>query len=140
MEKILSVNGLSVNFDTSQGLFKAVDNISFSIEKGECLGIAGESGSGKTQTFFSITGILSDNGNATGIADFNDVDLFNSENSVLQNIYLNENAFNYRFGGKLLILSPQKNDLFWMTLRTSVGRNEGLNHKGYIFTLSLIHI
>ena len=74
METILSVNGLSVNFDTSQGLFKAVDNISFSIEKGECLGIAGESGSGKTQTFFSITGILSDNGSVTGIADFNDVD------------------------------------------------------------------
>ena len=52
----------------------------------------------------------------------------------MQNTFLNENTFNYRFGGKLLILSPQKNDLFWMTLRTSVGRNEGLNHKGYIFT------
>ena len=59
METILNVNDLSVNFDTSQGLIKAVDNISFSIKKGECLGIAGESGSGKTQTFFSITGILS---------------------------------------------------------------------------------
>ena len=65
---------------------------------------------------------------------FNDVDLNNSKNSALQNTFLNENTFNYRFGGKLLILSPQKNDLFWMTLRTSVGRNEGLNHKGYIFT------
>ncbi len=65
---------------------------------------------------------------------FNDVDLNNSKSSTLQNTFLNENTFNYRFGGKLLILSPQKNDLFWMTLRTSVGRNEGLNHKGYIFT------
>ena len=65
---------------------------------------------------------------------FNDIDLNNAKNSALQNIYLNENTFNYRFGGKLLILSPQKNDLFWMTLRTSVGRNEGLNHQGYIFT------
>ena len=75
MQTILNVNDLSVNFDTSQGLIKAVDNISFSISKGECLGIAGESGSGKTQTFFSITGILSDNGSATGIANFNDIDL-----------------------------------------------------------------
>ena len=86
METILNVNGLSVNFDTSQGLFKAVDNISFSIEKGECLGIAGESGSGKTQTFFSITGILSDNGTATGIADFNDVDLLKLTEKELSNI------------------------------------------------------
>jgi ABC-type dipeptide/oligopeptide/nickel transport system, ATPase component len=86
METILNVNDLSVNFDTSQGLFKAVDNISFSIKKGECLGIAGESGSGKTQTFFSITGILSDNGSATGIADFNDVDLLKLTEKELSNI------------------------------------------------------
>ena len=52
----------------------------------------------------------------------------------MQNIFLNENTFNYRFGGKLLIFSPQKNDFFWMTLRTSVGRNEGSNHQGYMFS------
>ena len=86
MQTILNVNDLSVNFDTSQGLIKAVDNISFSINKGECLGIAGESGSGKTQTFFSITGILSDNGNATGIADFNDVDLLKLTEKELSKI------------------------------------------------------
>ena len=86
MRTILNVNDLSVNFDTSQGLIKAVDNISFSIKKGECLGIAGESGSGKTQTFFSITGILSDNGTATGIADFNDVDLLKLTEKELSEI------------------------------------------------------
>ena len=43
---------------------------------------------------------------------FNDVNLKNVTNSNLQNIYFDENAFNYRFGGKLLIFSPQKNDLF----------------------------
>ena len=56
------------------------------------------------------------------------------KNSKLQNIYLNESTFNYRVGGKLMIFSPQKNDLFWMTLRTSLGRNEGSNHQGYMFT------
>ena len=86
MQTILNINNLSVNFDTSQGLIKAVDNISFSIKKGECLGIAGESGSGKTQTFFSITGILSDNGTATGIADFNDVDLLKLTEKELSKI------------------------------------------------------
>lgn len=65
---------------------------------------------------------------------FNDVNPKNVKNKKLRNIHLNENTFNYRFGGKLLILSPQKNDPFWMTLRTSLGRNEGLNHQGYMFS------
>jgi len=65
---------------------------------------------------------------------FSGNNLTNEKNAVLQNIFLNEDAFSYRFGGKLLIFSPQKNDTFWMTLRTSLGRNEGSNHKGYIFT------
>ena len=65
---------------------------------------------------------------------FNDNNLLNKKNSELHNIYLNENSLNYRVGGKLLIFSPRKNDLFWMTLRTSLGRNEGSNHQGYMFT------
>ncbi len=68
------------------------------------------------------------------VGSFNDVNPKNLNNTNLQRIYLNENTFNYRFGGKLLIFSPQKNDLFWMTLRTSLGRNEGSNHQGYIFS------
>ena len=75
MQPLLNVNSLSVNFKTTQGLFTAVNDVSFHINKGECLGIAGESGSGKTQTFFSITRILSDNGNVTGKAYFNNIDL-----------------------------------------------------------------
>ena len=65
---------------------------------------------------------------------FNSVSPKNVYNSNLQSTYLNENTFNYRVGGKLLIFSPQKNDLFWMTLRTSLGRNEGANHQGYVFS------
>jgi len=65
---------------------------------------------------------------------FNEVNPKNGNNANLKGIYLNENTFNYRFGGKLLIFSPQKDDLFWMTLRTSLGRNEGSNHQGYMFS------
>ncbi len=65
---------------------------------------------------------------------FNEVNPKNDNNANLKGIYLNENTFSYRFGGKLLIFSPQKDDLFWMTLRTSLGRNEGLNHQGYMFS------
>ena len=86
MNTILNVKNLSVNFNTTQGIIKAVDNISFSIEKGDCLGIAGESGSGKTQTFFSLTGILSDNGTAKGIAEFDNVDLLKLNEKQLSKI------------------------------------------------------
>jgi len=63
-----------------------------------------------------------------------DVKLSNKDNSNFQGTYLNEETLNYRFGGKLLIFSPQKGDLFWMTLRTSLGRNAGVNRQGYVFS------
>ena len=86
MQPILNVSNLCVNFDTTQGIFKAVDSVSFYINKGECLGIAGESGSGKTQTFFSLTGILSDNGSVTGKADFNNIDLLSLSEKEISKI------------------------------------------------------
>ena len=46
---------------------------------------------------------------------------------------MKEGTSSYRFGGKLLIFSPQKNDLFWMSLRSSVGRNNDTN-QGYVFS------
>lgn len=64
---------------------------------------------------------------------FNDVTLANNNNSKLRRTYLNKHSYNYRFGGKLLVFSPQKFDSFWMSLRTSFGRNEGDNHQGYMF-------
>ncbi len=67
------------------------------------------------------------------IGSFNDTNLQRNKNSNLYSTYLNGNNFNYRLGGKLLIFSPQKDDLFWMTFRTSVGRNDDTN-QGYLFT------
>ena len=65
---------------------------------------------------------------------FKNVNLVRKSNSSLQNTHLKNDDYYYRIGGKLLILSPQKNDLFWMTLRTSLGRNEGSNREGYLFS------
>ena len=54
MEIILEVKNLSTNFYSSAGIVKAVDDVSFSIKKGQVLGIVGESGSGKSVTSLSI--------------------------------------------------------------------------------------
>ena len=57
-EKILEVQGLKTYFHTDAGLSKAVNNVSFSVEKGKTLGIVGESGCGKSITSLSIMGLV----------------------------------------------------------------------------------
>ena len=59
---MLKVNDISKNF----GSLKAVRNLSFSVEKGEVLGIVGQNGAGKSTTFKMILGYLQpDNGKVT---------------------------------------------------------------------------
>ena len=67
------------------------------------------------------------------IGSFNDLNLSGSKNSNLYLNYLGEDNLNFRIGGKLLIFSPQKNDKFWVAIRSSVGRNDDTN-QGYLFT------
>ena len=56
--KLLNVEELVVTFKTDQGVFKAVDSVSFSVNKGEILGMVGESGCGKSVTAMSILRLI----------------------------------------------------------------------------------
>ena len=51
---LLDVNGLTTRFHTRNGTFHAVEDVSFSVGKGQTLGIVGESGSGKSVTCYSL--------------------------------------------------------------------------------------
>ncbi|HWN92005.1 MAG TPA: ATP-binding cassette domain-containing protein, partial [Verrucomicrobiae bacterium] len=54
MPPLLAVQGLETHFATAQGVLRAVDGVSFAIERGEVLGLVGESGCGKSVTSLSI--------------------------------------------------------------------------------------
>jgi ABC-type dipeptide/oligopeptide/nickel transport system ATPase subunit len=55
---LLDVRHLTTRFYTRNGIVRAVEDLSFSLEKGETLGIVGESGSGKSVTCYSLLGLI----------------------------------------------------------------------------------
>ncbi|HBK05359.1 MAG TPA: methionine ABC transporter ATP-binding protein [Acetobacteraceae bacterium] len=55
---LLEVDNLTVEFPTRRGILKALDRVSFTIDKGEILGVVGESGAGKSLTGAAIVGLL----------------------------------------------------------------------------------
>ena len=86
-ENLLSVEDLHVQFWTDRGAIHAVNGISFEIEKGETLGIVGESGCGKSVTSLALLGILPRAGRVTaGTARFEGRDLLTLSDRELRGI------------------------------------------------------
>ena len=75
MAALLRVDNLSVALPTRAGYAKAVDDLSFAVDPGEILGIAGESGSGKTMTAMSLFGLLPHGARVTGSIRLNGTEL-----------------------------------------------------------------
>ncbi len=69
-KELLSVNDLSVEFDTYSGKVKALTNVNLTLKSGEVLGILGESGSGKSTLALAIMALLPENAHITGSVSF----------------------------------------------------------------------
>ena len=63
---ILKVKDLSINFETKHGVVKAVDQVSFDIERGQVFALVGESGCGKSTTALGIMRLLQEPGKIAG--------------------------------------------------------------------------
>src|SRR5271155_1783249 len=85
MSSLLSVNNLRVQFATRKTFATAVDDFSLSIKPGECVGLVGESGCGKTTTGLAVMRLLPNNGKITsGNIVLDGVDLATLPESEMQ--------------------------------------------------------
>lgn len=87
---ILAVSDLTVSLQTKSGYANAVSNLSFTLSKGEILGIAGESGSGKTMTALTLLGLLPHRAKVSGSIEFKGQELVGVSPKKMQEIRGNQ--------------------------------------------------
>ncbi len=91
MEKLLDITNLQTSFKIGAGEVHAVRGVSFYLEKGEALGIVGESGCGKSVTMMSIMRLLDSNGRISGgQIYFDGKDISNVKESQMETIRGND--------------------------------------------------
>jgi len=103
---LLDVRNLSVSFHTDDGVFKAVDNVSLQVRRGEVVGLIGESGCGKSVTSLSILRLIPSPAGKieSGEIYFNGRDLLTLDTAELQKI--RGKAISFIFQEPLSALSP----------------------------------
>src|SRR5690242_21450570 len=86
-EPLLDVQDLQVSFATEDGLVRAVDGVSFTLDRGEVLAIVGESGSGKSVSVMTLLGLTkSPNARFGGSARLNGQELVEASEKDLEKV------------------------------------------------------
>ncbi len=92
MAKLLRVKDLSVHYKIQAGWVYAADNVTFDLERGETLGLVGESGCGKTTTGYGITQLLAPNAYVKNESKV----IFNGKDLVKMSTYPSKKYKGYR--------------------------------------------
>ncbi|HEY8507773.1 MAG TPA: dipeptide ABC transporter ATP-binding protein, partial [Steroidobacteraceae bacterium] len=101
---VLRIEQLSVTYATEQGEVPAVRDFSLDIAAGECVGVVGESGAGKSQTFLAVMGLLGSSARVRGSARFGDLELLGSAAADLDRV--RGSAISMIFQDPLTALTP----------------------------------
>jgi peptide/nickel transport system ATP-binding protein len=105
MENLLQINNLAVRFVTERAIVNALNGVELTINKGESIGLVGESGAGKTTTALSILNLLAKTGKVTsGDILFNGNSIFKMKEREMINIRGNKIAM--IFQNPLTSLNP----------------------------------
>ena len=90
---LLDVQDLRVRFATEDGVVKAVDGVSLSVEAGKMLGVVGESGSGKSVSMLTVMGLTrAENATISGAAGFEGRDVLSMPDEELRRVRGNDIA------------------------------------------------
>ncbi len=86
MSALLEIRDLSVRFDVGDAELTAVRRLSLEVAEGECLGVVGESGAGKSQTFLAALGLLAENARAEGSVRYRGREILNAPRRELDTL------------------------------------------------------
>src|SRR5215213_3474339 len=129
---LLRVEDLCTHFHTRAGIVRAVDGVSFSIGKGETLGIVGESGSGKSVACYSLLRLIPQPPGRfeSGRAIFDGIDLLHCSDAELRQI--RGNRLSMIFQDPMTSLNPYMRIgdqvIEPLLIHRGLGRQEGLNY------------
>jgi peptide/nickel transport system ATP-binding protein len=85
-EEVLRLCGLTVSFTTPRGVVRAASDVSLQVARGECLGVVGESGAGKSVSFLAPLGLLPPNARVEGEAQFRGTELLRAGPRALERL------------------------------------------------------
>lgn len=103
---MIEIKGLTKNYSIDRQIFKAVDNVSLSVKKGEMVSIIGHSGSGKTTLLSLIGGLTKPD---AGQVLIDDVDIWSMNDSALSRLRNKKISFIYQFASLIPTLSALDN-------------------------------
>jgi len=136
---LIDIQGLKSYFKTSRGTVKAVDNIDLQLDSGDSLGLAGESGCGKTTTALSIMRLLPSNGEiVSGKIRFKGIDLLKINDEEFRKDY-RWKQMSIIFQGAMNSLNPvfRVGDQITQAIRTheEVSKDEAWSRVEELFSL-----
>lgn len=138
---LLEAKDLYVSFHTDKGEIKAVNGVSFKLEKGKTLGIVGESGSGKSVTAYSIMQILHSSAKITGgSVKFKDRELIQADKKTIEDI--RGNKISIIFQDPMTSLNPTLTIGYQLTevILLHTGRDKKESYKRAVEMLKLVNI